>query len=263
MSQLLDNRYRILRNLAEGGFGTTFLAADTRTPSQRRCVVKQLKPTAPDTGMQAEFNARFTREAAVLEELGQGHLQIPLLYAYFEENGQFYLVQEHIEGETLTQQVQTHGPWDEGAVRTLLEQLLPVVNYIHDRNIIHRDIKPDNIILREPDRLPVLIDFGAVKDAVGVGRLPTGGRSQPGPVSLVIGTPGFMAPEQGVGRPVFSSDLYALGLTAIYCLTGQFPQDLDSDPHTGQIQRVGAWPRRLTQTFFSNFSRSRSAICGS
>jgi serine/threonine protein kinase, bacterial len=109
MSRLLDNRYNILQNLAEGGFGTTFLAADTRTPSQRPYVVKQLKPVSASPEMQALITQRFTREAAVLETLGRQNRQIPLLYAYFQENNDYYLVQEYIQGETLTQSVQRQG----------------------------------------------------------------------------------------------------------------------------------------------------------
>jgi serine/threonine protein kinase, bacterial len=236
MARLLDNRYNILQNLAEGGFGTTFLAADTRTPSQRPCVVKQLKPSGPD--MQALITQRFTREAAVLETLGLQNRQIPLLYAYFQENNDYYLVQEYIQGETLTQSVQRQGPWPETAVQTLLLQLLPVLASIQSHSIIHRDIKPDNIIIRQSDRLPVLIDFGAVKEAI----VPN-----PSDASIVIGTPGFMAPEQAVGRPVYSSDLYALGLTAIYCLTGQQPTAFVNNPQTGEID----WrsPQPLTPAF--------------
>ncbi len=232
MTRLLDNRYRILHSLAEGGFGTTFLAEDTRTPSQRRCVVKQLKPLAADSGLQDVVKQRFTREAAVLEELGHEHRQIPLLYAYFEENNEYYLVQEYIQGETLAQCVDRHGRWSEADVRQLLNQLLPVLAYIHDRGIIHRDIKPENIILRQSDGLPALIDFGAVKEAMNTAAAQAPGQA---PLSIVIGTAGFMAPEQSVGRPMFSSDLYALGLTVIYCLTGKLPHVLNSDPATGAI----------------------------
>ncbi|MBE9032496.1 protein kinase [filamentous cyanobacterium LEGE 11480] len=231
MNRLLDNRYRILNSLAEGGFGTTFLAEDTRTPSQRRCVVKQLKPVAASSGLQDVIKQRFTREAAVLEELGHDNRQIPLLYAYFEESNEYYLVQEYVQGETLTQHVQRHGRWSEGDVQHLLHQMLPVLAYIHDRGIIHRDIKPDNLILRQKDGVPVLIDFGAVKEAMN-STVSAAGQS---PKSMVIGTAGFMAPEQAVGRPMFSSDLYAFGLTVIYCLTGKLPHELDSNPTTGEI----------------------------
>lgn len=236
MTRLLDNRYRILHSLAEGGFGATFLAEDTRTPSQRRCVVKQLKPIAANSAIHDVIKQRFTREAAVLEELGHDHLQIPLLYAYFEEQNEYYLVQEYVEGETLTACIDHCGPWREAQARQLLKQLLPVLVYIHDRGIIHRDIKPDNIILRQRNGIPALIDFGAVKEAMNTAAV------NEAPKSIVIGTAGFMAPEQAVGRPMFSSDLYALGLTVIYCLTQKLPHAFDTHATTGEINWQSSAP---------------------
>ncbi|MDB9315829.1 serine/threonine-protein kinase, partial [Spirulina sp. CS-785/01] len=174
---------------------------------------------------------RFAREAAILEELGEHHPQIPTLYAYFEADGQFYLVQEYIEGDTLTQQVQQQGTFSEDRVRDILSQLLAVLEYVHSRNIIHRDIKPDNILLRHSDSKPILIDFGAVRETMTTVATPSGNTVN----SIVVGTPGFMPSEQNIGRPVFSSDLYALGLTAIYLLTGKFPRELTTDPQTGEI----------------------------
>ncbi|EKD06703.1 putative serine/threonine protein kinase [Arthrospira platensis C1] len=108
---------------------------------------------------------------------------------------------------------------------------MPVLDFIHAQNIVHRDIKPDNIILRMSDQLPVLIDFGAVKESMATEVTISGNAT----TSIVIGTPGFMPSEQAVGRPVYSSDLYSLGLTAIYLLTGKSPQELETDMRTGQI----------------------------
>lgn len=228
--QLLNNRYRILQNLATGGFGNTFLAEDTHLPSGRRCVIKQLKPMANAPQMYQQVQQRFGREAATLEQLGEGSAQIPKLYAYFSEGGQFYLVEEWIQGQTLTNKVELQGLLPENTVKEILVSLLPVLDYVHSKQIIHRDVKPDNIIVRQGDGKPVLIDFGAVKESVtavnSLGKMP---------LSLVIGTPGFMPPEQAVGKPVYSSDLYSLGLTAIYMLTGKLPQEIQTDPHTGQI----------------------------
>ena len=227
---LLNNRYRILRSLGRGGFGETFLAEDTYLPSSRPCVIKQLKPMANNPQPQL-IQDRFQREAAVLEQLGEGHSQIPKLYAYFSENDQFYLVQEWIEGQTLTDKIRQQGIQSETAVREILVSLLHILDYVHNQRIIHRDIKPDNIILRQRDSQPVLIDFGAVKEAIATAFNPQGNSVH----SMVIGTPGFMSPEQATGRPVYSSDLYSLGLTAIYLLTGKLPQELGLDPQTGEI----------------------------
>lgn len=107
---------------------------------------------------------RFQREAAILEEFGGANDQIPALYAYFFSRGQFYLVQEWIQGDTLTGKVQKQGLFSEGAVQELFMNLLPVLDYVHSRHIVHRDTKPDNIIVRHRDGKPVLIDFGAVRE---------------------------------------------------------------------------------------------------
>lgn len=229
--QLLNHRYRIIRALGAGGFGDTYLAEDTQMPSGRKCVIKQLKPITTNPQIYQLVQQRFQREAAILEELGEGCDRIPRLYAYFETAEQFYLVQQWIEGETITQRVQQQGAMSATAVRDMLVDLLPILDYVHSRRIVHRDIKPDNIILRSSDGKPVLIDFGAVKETMGT-VVTSGGETAS---SIVIGTPGFMPSEQAAGRPLYSSDLYSLGLTAIYALTGKRPQELEMNPSTGEV----------------------------
>lgn len=229
---LLNNRYQVIEVLGAGGFGETFLAEDTHMPSRRRCAIKQLKPIAAnDPQTYKLIRQRFEREAATLEYLGKSSDQIPELYAYFPENGQFYLVQEWIQGETLTQFVAAKGLLNETTVREILLRLLSVLDYVHSKGIIHRDIKPDNIILRSSDRKPILIDFGAVKETirsvVGTPGYPT--------QSLVMGTPGYMPSEQAIGHPVYATDLYSLGLTGIYLLTGKHPQEIEINQQTGEI----------------------------
>ncbi|RCJ28551.1 protein kinase [Nostoc minutum NIES-26] len=231
METLLDKRYRVIRTLGGGGFGETFLAEDTQMPSNRRCVIKQLRPIQNNPQIYQLVQERFQREAAILEDLGGYTDQIPTLYAYFQLNGQFYLVQEWIEGDTLTAKVQKQGLFSESGVRELLVNLLPVLEYVHSKRIVHRDIKPDNIIVRARNHKSVLIDFGAVRESMG-----TVFNSQGNPTSsIVIGTPGYMPSEQAAGRPVYSSDLYSLGLTAIYLLTLKQPQELELDSRTGEI----------------------------
>ncbi|AFY50322.1 serine/threonine protein kinase [Nostoc sp. PCC 7524] len=228
---LLNDRYQVIRTLGAGGFGETYLAEDTYMPSKRLCVVKQLRPIQNNPQIYQLVQERFQREAAILEELGGSTDQIPTLYAYFCADEQFYLVQEWIEGDTLTKKVQQQGLLSADVVQELLVNLLPILEYVHSKQIIHRDIKPDNIILRYGDGKPVLIDFGAVRESMGTVVNSQGNTTS----SIVIGTPGYMPSEQAAGRAVYSSDLYSLGLTAIYLLTGMQPQQLDIDSQTGEI----------------------------
>ncbi|MEC4983545.1 MAG: YARHG domain-containing protein [Oscillatoria sp. PMC 1068.18] len=229
--QLLNDRYRILRTLGSGGFGETFLAEDTQMPSARKCVIKRLLPINNNIQVYELVKERFAREAAILEELGDANQQIPRLYAYFESGGEFYLVQEFVDGETLTDLWKRQGNLSESFVKEILLNCLQILNYVHSKRIVHRDIKPDNILVRAADHLPVLIDFGAVREAMGTVVNSQGNATS----SIIIGTPGFMPSEQAAGRPLYSSDLYSLGLTAIYLLTGKMPQELESDPQTGEV----------------------------
>ena len=227
---LINNRYRILETLGRGGFGETYLVEDLHLPSGRKCVLKQLKPIVNQASIPLWMKERFQREAAILEELGAASNQIPELYAYFSENEQFYLVQEWIEGETLAQKQQRQGNLDGVEIGKILKQILPVLDFVHSRKIVHRDIKPENIVLRSDNYLPVLIDFGAVKEAVA-----TTVEHNSSAFSAAIGTPGYMPSEQAAGRPLYSSDLYSLGLTAIFLLTGKAPQELEIDSQTGEF----------------------------
>ena len=244
---LLSNRYRVLSVLGDGGFGKTFLVEDIQMPSNRQCVLKQLKPVHDNPKTSEMVKARFGREAAILEKLGEAHDQIPRLYAYFSEADQFYLVEEWVAGDTLTQRVQQAGPLSEKAVQTLIAELLSAIAHVHREGIVHRDIKPDNIILRARDGKPVLIDFGAVKETMNT-LIDSHAHSSH---SIVVGTPGYMPAEQLSGRPVFASDIYSVGMTAIYALTGKMPQELGIDPRTGEL----LWRQHApsVSTEFGNF----------
>ncbi len=237
---LLNNRYRIIQTLGSGGFGETFLAEDTQIPSTRRCVIKQLRIIQDNPQTYELVQQRFAREAAILEELGDGNSQIPRLYAYFSEGQQFYLAQEYIQGQTLSEAVATRGRLSESRVREILISLLNILDYVHSKGIVHRDIKPENIILRSSDNQPVLIDFGAVRETMAAQVNSRGNVTS----SIVIGTPGFMPIEQAAGRAVFASDLYSLGLVGIYLLTAKLPQELETDTNSGEIiwQKNGISP---------------------
>ena len=229
--RLLNNRYQIVSTLGRGGFGETFLAIDTHLPSRKKCVIKQLKPIIQEPKIPQWVQTRFEQEARILEHLGQENSQIPCLYAYFSEGGNFYLVQEWIDGVTLTEKVTQEGVLSEQQVKDILEKILAVLDYVHSQKILHRDIKPDNIILRSQDCLPVLIDFGAVKEAMTTVINPNNNSIS----SIAIGTQGYMAPEQAAGRPIYSSDLYSLALTAVYLLSNKCPQELQIESRTGEI----------------------------
>jgi serine/threonine protein kinase len=213
---LLKERYRTIRPLGQGGFGKTFLAVDEDKPSHPYCVIKQFFPQAQGTNTVQKAGELFTQEAVRLDELGK-HPQIPELLAYFSQDSQQYLVQEFIDGRDLAQELAMNGAFNEAQVRSLLNDLLPVLQFVHQHQVIHRDIKPENIIRRSRDSQLVLVDFGASKVATGTALARTG---------TAIGSAGYAAPEQSLGRAVFASDLYGLGVTCIHLLTGMHPFDL-------------------------------------
>ncbi|MEG3901731.1 serine/threonine-protein kinase [Microcoleus sp. B4-C5] len=215
---LLGDRYGAKKIIGQGGFGRTFLAIDEYKPSKPPCVIKQFYPQLQGTSSIQKAAELFELEAVRLEQLGK-HSQIPDLLAYFSQDGRQYLVQEFIDGENLAQTLESKGYFSETQIRDLLNNLLPVFEFIHSRQVIHRDIKPDNIILRQDGQL-VLVDFGAAKYATQTALAVTGTR---------IGTAGYTAPEQANGKPIHASDIYSLGVTCLCLLTEVEPIDLFDD----------------------------------
>lgn len=228
---LLRDRYRALQALAQGGFGATFLAQDMSLPGEPKCVVKQLRPSATSVEAMEMSRKLFAREAKTLGKVGS-HPQVPRLLDYFEDDEQFYLVQEYISGLTLQQEIKRSGPISEAGVKQFLSEILPTLQFLHTQQVIHRDIKPANIIRRAEDCKLVLIDFGAVKDQVSQ---TTSLSENTALTAFAVGTPGFAPPEQLAMRPVYASDIYALGVTSIYLLTGKSPKDLDYNSSTGEM----------------------------
>ncbi|MEC4805740.1 MAG: serine/threonine-protein kinase [Jaaginema sp. PMC 1079.18] len=235
----LKDRYCVIRPLGQGGFGRTFLAVDEDLPSQPPCVVKQFFPLTQNPQKQAKAAEMFQREAVQLHELGQ-HPQIPVLLAYFTQNSQQYLVQEFIDGQDLGQELATRGGFDEPGIRALLQDLLPVLEFVHDRGVIHRDIKPQNIIRRRRDRVLFLVDFGAAKAIAS---------TLPGATGTVIGSMGYTSPEQAYGKATYASDIFSLGVTCVHLLTGIEPQNL-FDPITG----VWQWQAHLRSPLSSTLT---------
>jgi len=212
----LLERYRAQRILGQGGFGRTFLAVDDCKPSKPPCVIKQFLPQAQGTATLQKAAELFDQEAQRLEELGK-HPQIPELLAYFTADNRQYLVQEFIDGETLQQELENNGAFTEQQIRSLLEDLLTVLDFVHSQKVIHRDIKPENIIRRNSDKRLVLVDFGAAKQVPRTSLSVTG---------TVIGSAEYCAPEQAMGKPKYASDLYSLGVTCLHLLTQTSPRDL-------------------------------------
>jgi serine/threonine-protein kinase len=232
-SQLqLRDRYRVMRLLGQGGFGATFLAHDQILPGEPSCVIKQLRPSGTSPQVLQMARELFEREAKTLGTIGN-HPQIPRLLDFFEEKEQFYLVQEYISGSTLQQEVKLNGTFSETGVKQFLSETLPLLQYIHEHKVIHRDIKPANLIRRSQDARMVLIDFGAVKNQVS--QVVTNQSAHTALTAYAIGTPGFAPPEQMAMRPVYASDIYALGVTCVYLLTGKTPKDLEYNPTTGEV----------------------------
>ncbi|QHG19782.1 serine/threonine protein kinase [Nostoc sp. ATCC 53789] len=239
IGKLLDHRYQVIRVLAMGGFGQTYIAQDTRRPGNPICVVKHLKP-GTDPRVFDTAKRLFNSEAETLEKLGN-HDQIPRLLAYFDENQEFYLVQEYIEGHTLAEELTPGKRWSESQVIQLLQEVLEILEFVHSQGVIHRDIKPDNIIRRASDNKLVLVDFGAVKQ-LRTQMVIVGGQAS---ATVVIGTPGYMPTEQGQGKPRPNSDIYSLGIIAIQALTGLLPTALQEDPETGEI----IWQQSVTVNY--------------
>jgi len=229
--QLFYGRYEILRILGRGGFGITFLAKNVALPGIPLCVIKQLCPKTTSAKTWQRASERFKKEAKTLAALGN-HSQIPMLLDYFENRGEFYLVQEYIAGSTLAREVRRYGRKTEAEVKDFLRELLPVLQYVHNNNVIHRDIKPQNILRCEDDKRIVLIDFGAVKEKLAA---PYDNSMNKSVSTNFIGTNGFAPPEQLSLRPVYATDIYALGITCLYLLTGKGPLEFPYDPQTGEI----------------------------
>ncbi|WNZ23215.1 protein kinase [Leptolyngbya sp. NK1-12] len=273
----LGDRFQAVKLIGQGGFGRTFLAIDrannqttqqaddtlinqeinqeinqdqlnqgeingwsediaaTRNLQTRDavkpafCIIKQLLPLQNNL---RESTRLFQQEVAQLAKLGQ-HPQIPKLLAHFEQETALYLVQEFIPGQNLEQVLATQSVFSEAQIRKLLADLLPVLRFIHSQQVVHRDIKPANIIWPSRGEQFVLVDFGAAKSLSETVLTQTG---------TTIGSAGYAAPEQAMGKATFASDLYSLGVTCVHLLTGVHPFDLYSISEDGWV-----WRQYLTQ----------------
>lgn len=238
LGKILKGRYQVTQILNSSGFCHTYLGQDIALSHQPPCVIKQLLPVHYHSNSLPSLRRLFNREAAALEKLSH-YPQVPQLLAYFEEEEQFYLVQEFIAGQPLNIELQPGRRWRERQVVELLQEVLSILEVVHAHGLIHRDLKPSNMIRRQSDSRLVLIDFGSVKQAwtqVVTRQGQTNANFAVGiPATIAVGTPGYMPTEQGRGRPRPNSDIYALGMIAIQALTGLQPTLLLEDAETGEI----------------------------
>jgi WD40 repeat protein/tRNA A-37 threonylcarbamoyl transferase component Bud32 len=237
IGKIIGGRYEITNLLANGGFSNTYLARDKQLPTKPYCVVKHFKPKPSNSFALETARNLFDTEAEILYDLRQINARIPKLLAYFEEDEEFYLVEEFIEGKDLSYELIPGKQLSEDRVIDLLQDILSTLKIIHNQGVIHRDLKPQNLIRCQENDNIFLIDFGAVKQISlqlnsqmflnqNEGQLDT---------TIVIGTPGYMPTEQQAGKPRFSSDIYAAGTIAIQALTGLSPTRLSEDAQTGEI----------------------------
>ena len=253
--KILDGRYKIITVLGSGGFSETYIAEDTRLPGNPLCVVKQLKPVNNKSEQLQVARRLFKSEAQTLQMLGN-HNQIPQLLAYFEEEEEFYLVQEYIIGRPLNGEIPTGERLPEPAVIEMLKDILQTLVFVHKNGVIHRDIKPSNIMRRELDGKLVLIDFGAVKQ---ISTQVLNSQEQTA-FTIGIGTKGYAPREQCLGYPQFSSDIYAVGMIGIFALTGIPPHELPIDENE-EVKWVDkattsiAFAKILSKMVFENYQQ--------
>ncbi|HBL11317.1 MAG TPA: serine/threonine protein kinase, partial [Cyanobacteria bacterium UBA11162] len=223
VGSILEKRYRIVRELGQGGFGRTYLAEDINRYNEK-CLLKEFAPQVLSVSDLRKAQELFEREAGMLYKLQ--HPQIPrfreLIWVNVGIKDSLFLVQDYIEGQTYWDILKSGKQFSEAEVIELMLLILPVLEYIHSQNLLHRDISPDNLIQRNSDKLPFLIDFGCVK------QLATNALSQcTGLPGTAVGKHGYAPEEQMTqGKVSPSSDLYALAVTALVLLTGEEPQEL-------------------------------------
>jgi len=252
LGTVLQNRYRLTKTIGRGGFGRTYLAADSARFDEP-CVLKEYCPNDTDPYVLEKSQELFQREASILYKIQ--HPQIPHFHATFEQQKRLFLVQDFIQGKSyrdlLDERMEKQETFSPHEVALFLQQILPALNYIHQKGIVHRDISPDNIILRDGDRLPVLIDFGAVK----AGIVPSD--TEAGIQGTTVGKLGYSPPEQlQTGEVSPNSDLYALAVTAVVLMTGRKPQELlDQSTMTWRWQQ---WVPTLSNDFAQLLNRMLS-----
>lgn len=241
---VLGDRYRVVRQLGQGEFGRSYLAEDINRFNEA-CVLKEFAPQVQGSAALQKAEDLFEQEAGLLYKLQ--HPQIPRFRELFrvglEGRDRLFLVQDYVEGRTYRQLLedrQSQGIcFSEVEIRQLFAQILPVLDYLHSAGVIHRDLSPDNLILRSSDQLPVLIDFGGVKQAATTATSEyIGSVSSTAETAAPVTRSGKLgyAPDEQIHQGLVSpqSDLYALAVTALVLLTGKDPLELLDRRHTGR-----------------------------
>ena len=235
IGKVLLKRYEVIEEIARGGFGHTYITIDLAYPGNPRQVLKHLCPKHQDRRTLKAAKRLFEDEAYQLAELGKKNEEIPELHSYFEEEGEFYLVQELIEGENLVEEFQQGKKWSETETVAFVRELLEILSIVHQHDTIHCDIKPANIMRRQQDGRLVLIDFGAVKKKVIDPNEELENPSDPS--SMIVGTPPYMAPERGWVSDK-CSDIFAVGMLGIQALTGLSSRELSYYCDSEQLEKV-------------------------
>jgi serine/threonine-protein kinase len=244
VGKILRNKYQIIdRVKTQGSQATVYYAKDISSSIDKIYILKEFTPNYNDEFHFQVGKRLFEKEAEILQVLGN-HSQIPQIFDYFEDRERFYLVQEFIDGDNFQQELEAKQRLTETETIDFLKDILPILDFVHQNNCIHRDIKPCNLIRNKVDRKIFLIDFGGVKEKIKSENID----SQGNPTStIVVGTPGYMPHEQWQGKPEFCSDLYALGMLTIQALTGSYPRTLAYDENNNPV-----WRDRLPNNYKFN-----------
>lgn len=225
---ILYNRYCVVHIEKNSNFSKVFYALDTYQNPPRNCLIKVFEPMVQKVEIAKWISKEFQKEAKRLKQLSLNNKHLPQIYTYSNEFQVYYIVRELIEGKTLKE---IQSGFSTQKIREILIELLSVLDYLHQHKVIHQNIKPKNVILRDEDGLPVLINFGSIKQIIA-----TYGFYGDKQIFSANNLYGYAPPEQAIGKPLPASDLYSLGLTAIYLLTGKHPVDLAIDSHSGNFK---------------------------
>ncbi|WP_373479364.1 protein kinase [Geminocystis sp.] len=245
MSLKILNRYEIIKQLSSSDFVETFLVKDRQMSPEKEVVLKCFYPSNLEQISPTIIENLFNQEASTLAKLGKNFHQIPIIYNYFQKDGKYYLVEEYIKGKNLTQL----GIISSKQCVTILSSLLVTLKYFHHRNIIHQDIKPENIILRESDNKPVLINFGTFKEIISINSLLPNRDFQ---IDSVMTNPEeFTLYQKYMMRTSFLGNLYCLAVSMIYSLTGKLPMEIHHDANTQILE---------ANTYLPNVNPSLAAI---